>query len=153
MVRGAKFNKSRELPLQPATLDALASYAVLRDRFMRAPSSPTFFVSRKATAVIYTDFSEKFPELVHESGVGAGSPIRPRIHDYACRRPRYADFVEDTLFSRGAGAEAVGMIRGLPRRRGAGRGVDSDPVSPRGVWFDRSPAAVAHIGVQVNGGR
>jgi integrase len=80
-VHAAKFNKSRELPLEPTTLDALASYADLRDRLVPNPSAPTFFVSRKGTAVIYADFSLKFRELVRSLGVGAGSPIPPRIHD------------------------------------------------------------------------
>jgi integrase/recombinase XerD len=81
VVRAAKFNKSRELPLEPTTVDALKAYASLRDRVVAEPSSPTFFLSRKGTAVIYADFSEKFREVVHTTGVGSGSPARPRIHD------------------------------------------------------------------------
>jgi integrase len=81
IVRASKFNKSRELPLDPTTLDALGAYAALRDRLVTEPSSPTFFVSRKGTAVIYTDFAEKFRQVVRTSGVGAGSQPRPRVHD------------------------------------------------------------------------
>jgi integrase len=79
-VRASKFNKSREVPLHHTTVDALASYAALRDGLVSNPSSPTFFVSRKGTAVIYADFSEKFRALVRSSGVSTGSPTPPTIH-------------------------------------------------------------------------
>jgi integrase/recombinase XerD len=106
-VRAAKFNKSRELPLDPTTVDALASYAVLRDRLVPTPSSPTFFVSRKGTAVIYTDFGEKFREVVRSAGVGAASPIRPRVHDV-----RHS-FAVNTLVRWYRDGEDVGAL--LPR--------------------------------------
>ena len=81
VVRASKFNKSRELPLTPSTVDALYTYALLRDQLVPQPLSPTFFVSRKGTAVIYGDFSTKFREVLRVSGVGADSAHRPRIHD------------------------------------------------------------------------
>lgn len=81
VVRASKFNKSREIPVAPTTVHALASYAGIRDRCVRHPKSPTFFLSSKGTPVIYPDFGTKFRELVTASGVGAGSPVRPRIHD------------------------------------------------------------------------
>ncbi|MHB8671023.1 MAG: tyrosine-type recombinase/integrase [Acidimicrobiales bacterium] len=81
VVRASKFNKSRELPLDPTTVEALRTYATQRDRVVPQPSSPTFFVSGKGTAVIYTDFFEKFREVVQAADVGAGSPVSPRVHD------------------------------------------------------------------------
>lgn len=81
VVRASKFNKSREIPVDPTTVHALASYAEIRDRCVPHLKSPTFFLSRKGTPVIYPDFGTKFRELVTASGVGAGSPVRPRIHD------------------------------------------------------------------------
>jgi len=80
-VRNSKFNKSRELPLHPTTVDALAVYAQIRDRCVPRPKSPTFFISSRGTPVIYGDFGEKFRELLAVTGVGTGSPVRPRIHD------------------------------------------------------------------------
>ena len=80
-VRASKFNKSRELPLEPTTVHALGAYAEVRDRFVPAPTSATFFVSRAGTPVIYTDFGTKFRILVDAAGVGADSPVRPRVHD------------------------------------------------------------------------
>jgi integrase len=81
VVRLSKFNKSRELPLDPTTVDALASYAAIRNRFVQQPRSSTFFVSSRGTPVIYGDFGTVFRKLVDASGVGATSPVRPRIHD------------------------------------------------------------------------
>ncbi len=80
-VRHSKFDKSRELPVHESTLDALWCYAMLRDHHVPCPSSPTFFVTRKGTPIIYRDFSERFRELVRTSGVGADAPHPPRIHD------------------------------------------------------------------------
>lgn len=81
VVRASKFNKSREIPVDPTTVYALASYAKCRDRYVSHPESPTFFITSKGTPVIYPDFGAKFRELVTASGVGARSPVRPRIHD------------------------------------------------------------------------
>lgn len=81
VVKASKFNKSRELPLDPTAVDALASYAEIRDRYVKNPTSSTFFISKKGTPVIYTDFGTKFRDLLTASGVGADSPVRPRIHD------------------------------------------------------------------------
>jgi integrase len=82
VVRASKFNKSREVPLDPTTIDALAAYADRRDRWVTQPKAPTFFLSTKGTPVIYTDFRTAFRQLVVASGVGADSPLRPRIHDF-----------------------------------------------------------------------
>lgn len=80
-VRSAKFNKRRELVLDPTTIDALSAYASLRDRFVPDPPGATFFINRKGTPVIYATFGEKFREIVVSSGVGADSTVRPRVHD------------------------------------------------------------------------
>ena len=81
MVRVSKFNKSRELPVDPTTVHALASYAQIRDDSVPHSKSPAFFITSKGTPVIYADFGAKFRELVTASGVGNGSPVTPRIHD------------------------------------------------------------------------
>lgn len=81
VVRASKFNKTREVPLDPTALDALASYARIRDRHVQRPASPAFFVSAKGTPVIYAVFGAVFRELVATCGVGSGSTVFPRIHD------------------------------------------------------------------------
>jgi integrase len=80
-VRASKFGKSRELPLDPTTVTALASYAQTRDRYQPRPSASAFFVSTAGTPVIYADFGATFRHLVRTAGVGEDSPVRPRIHD------------------------------------------------------------------------
>jgi integrase len=81
VVRNSKFGKSREIPLHPTTVAALAGYARFRERQLPRPESPAFFVSMKGTRVIYTDFGTGFRKLAALAGVGAGSPVSPRIHD------------------------------------------------------------------------
>lgn len=107
VVRASKFNKSREIPVDSTTVDALSSYAEIRDRYVPHPRSPTFFVSKHGTPVIYTDFGTKFRALVTASGVGAGSPVRPRIHDL-----RHS-FAVSTLVRWYRAGEDVGTL--LPR--------------------------------------
>jgi integrase/recombinase XerD len=80
-VLASKFGKSREIPLHPTVVGALAAYAQTRDRYVPRPTSPTFLVSGKGTPIIYANFGARFRDLVTASGVGAGSPVRPRIHD------------------------------------------------------------------------
>lgn len=106
-VRNAKFGKSREVPLDPATTRALARYARLRRQHVPQPQSPAFFVSGKGTRVIYTDFGACFRKLVASCGVGAGSPASPRVHDL-----RHS-FAVQTLISWYRAGEDVGAL--LPR--------------------------------------
>lgn len=81
VVRASKFNKTREVLLDPSVVDALGTYVRIRDRHVPRPSSRTFFVSAKGTPVIYAAFGTVFRKLLVASGVGAGSAVRPRIHD------------------------------------------------------------------------
>lgn len=80
-IRASKFGKSRELPVSSSTVEALAAYAEQRDRSQPRPRVRTLFVSTAGTAVIYSDFGATFRDVVRASGVGEGSPARPRIHD------------------------------------------------------------------------
>jgi integrase len=80
-VHASKFGKSREVPLMPSTVQALAAYARTRDQHLPRPAAPAFFVSTAGTPVRYQRFGEAFRAVVRASGVGAGSPVSPRIHD------------------------------------------------------------------------
>ena len=77
VVRASKFNKTREVPVDPTTIDALSSYARIRGRHVPQPASPTFFVSGNGTPVRYAHFGTTFRELVTASGVGADSTTVP----------------------------------------------------------------------------
>jgi integrase len=80
-VYASKFGKSREVPLTPSTVQALAAYARVRDQQLPGPKTPTFLVSTAGTAVAYSHFGAAFRRIIAASGVGAGSPVRPRVHD------------------------------------------------------------------------
>lgn len=80
-VHASKFGKSREVPLAASTRQALAAYARTRDKHLPRPKTGAFFVSTTGTPVRYQRFGEAFRGFVQASGVGAGSPVHPRIHD------------------------------------------------------------------------
>jgi integrase/recombinase XerD len=107
VVRASKFGKSREVPLELSTMDALAAYAEIRDRFVPHPECSTVFVSRTGKRVIYSDFGAKFRQLLVASGVGADSPVPPHIHDL-----RHS-FTVHTLVRWHRAGEDVGAL--LPR--------------------------------------
>jgi integrase/recombinase XerD len=77
----SKFGKSRLVPLHASALAALGSYAQMRDRLLPRPASTTFFVSIAGTRILDADFGKTFRRLLQVTGVGAGAPHRPRVHD------------------------------------------------------------------------
>lgn len=81
VVRQSKFGKSRQVPVQSSTMDALCSYAEKRDRLLPRAKSPTFFISTAGTRLLYSDFAKTFRRLLQATGAGARAPHRPRIHD------------------------------------------------------------------------
>jgi integrase len=80
-IRRSKFNKSRLVPLAPSVLGALERYAHLRDRERPAAAGESFFVSLRGTRVIHECVWKTFRALCDGAGVGAGSSVRPTIHD------------------------------------------------------------------------
>jgi integrase/recombinase XerD len=82
VIRYSKFNKSRELPLHPSTLHALARYAEVRDRLCPEPSTPSFFVNTRGRRLAYETVHQVFNNLTGDAGLRARSDnCRPRIHD------------------------------------------------------------------------
>jgi integrase/recombinase XerD len=80
-VHASKFGKSREVPLSPGTVQALADYARARDQQLPRPGTPAFFVSTAGRPAAYSHFGAAFRRIIAASGVGASSPVRPRVHD------------------------------------------------------------------------
>jgi integrase/recombinase XerD len=81
-VRDTKFGKSRELALAPSTLDALATYARLRQRLCPRPVTASLFVSTTGTRLIYPNFHRQWRDLARAAGLHPLSPrCRPRPHD------------------------------------------------------------------------
>lgn len=81
IVRHSKFGKSREVVLHETTRDALRRYARMRDRYIRQPRSPSFFLSQCGTRPFYANIHKTFLALVRETGLEERYPRRPRIHD------------------------------------------------------------------------
>lgn len=81
-IRSGKFGKSRQLPLHPSVLEALARYARLRDSAHRRPAAPAFLLSTAGTRLIYKNVHFTFHELTRQAGLQPRSAAcRPRIHD------------------------------------------------------------------------
>lgn len=81
LVRESKFNKSRYLPVDPSTLDALEHYAAVRDRLCPNPLGPSFFVSLRHGRLWDAAVQKTFRRLCQNAGVGASAPLPPRLHD------------------------------------------------------------------------
>jgi len=81
-IRGAKFGKSRYVPLHVSAQSALNSYASLRDRLCRHPASASFFVSDCGARLTHWSVRRTFVQLSHQIGLrGAGDSRGPRLHD------------------------------------------------------------------------
>jgi len=80
MLRHTKFNKSREVWLHPTTSAALSAYAQTRDRVLRLPHSPSFFLSTSGTRLLPQNVWHTFARLRRLAGLPP-RPRLPRIHD------------------------------------------------------------------------
>lgn len=81
LVRRSKFGKSRQVPLQASTSQALQEYSRRREELCPHPSSESFFVSLRGTRIIYACVWPTFRMLCDAAGVGHGAAHRPRVHD------------------------------------------------------------------------
>ncbi|HET6951746.1 MAG TPA: tyrosine-type recombinase/integrase [Acidimicrobiales bacterium] len=81
-VRQTKFGKSREVPLHPSTVNALAAYARRCDELCPRPRDPSFFISPAGTRVLYCNAHLAWLDLVRRAGLQPRSATcRPRPHD------------------------------------------------------------------------
>jgi integrase len=81
-IRGAKFGKSRWLPLHASTTAALKRYAEQRDSLYPTPSTPSFFLSEQGTRLTTWSVRATFVKLSHRIGLRApGDHHGPRLHD------------------------------------------------------------------------
>jgi integrase/recombinase XerD len=82
LIRHAKFNKTRELPLHTSTVTALSRYLAGRDRQRLKAKEPALFISPAGTRLLYCNVQWTFQRLVHHAGlVRRTRSCRPRIHD------------------------------------------------------------------------
>jgi integrase/recombinase XerD len=84
-IRGAKFGKSRLVPIHPSTCTVLSDYASRRDRFLtRRPE--IFFVSGRGTRLDGAEIRRTFYYLSRQIGLrGASDSHGPRLHDFRHR--------------------------------------------------------------------
>lgn len=81
LIRESKFGKSRLLPLQASSMQALENYAQLRDEAQPRPEQPSFFVNLAGKRLLYAVVSQTFRQLIDSAGIGADAPSAPRLHD------------------------------------------------------------------------
>ncbi len=85
-IRGAKFGKSRLVPLHPSTREVLLAYAERRDHIYAPRQVSYFFVSSQGTRLIATNVSKIFRHLSRQIGIRTPSAkTGPRIHDFRHR--------------------------------------------------------------------
>jgi integrase len=83
VIRDSKFNRSREVPLHPTTLQALVRYTSLRDRHHHPARTASFFVNRAGQRFSYASARAQFQRVVREAGLRPRSGrCRPRLHDF-----------------------------------------------------------------------
>jgi integrase len=82
-IRDSKFAKSRQIPLHPSTLGALAEYGQLRDQRFPDPRTPSLLVSTAGTRLISQNIHYVFARLVRQAGLQPRSPAcRPCLHGF-----------------------------------------------------------------------
>lgn len=81
-IRGAKFGKTRLIPIDPSTVDALAAYEQIRRHHVRKPQTPALFVSTNGNRLLYQNVHYEWFGLCHLAGLEPFSKrCRPRPHD------------------------------------------------------------------------
>lgn len=85
-IHGAKFGKSRVIPLHPSTLSVLLTYARRRDSFFRAKPISHYFVSSRGTRLDGGHVRRTFYRLSRQTGLREVSASHgPRLHDFRHR--------------------------------------------------------------------
>lgn len=85
-IRGAKFGKSRLVPLHPSTRAVLFKYAQRRDEIYPRRPAPCFFVTSRGTKLEKPNLSRIFRELSRKIGIRKPDVRHgPRLHDFRHR--------------------------------------------------------------------
>lgn len=79
-VRESKFGKSRIVPIDRSTIEALRAFTATRDNLVER-RVPALFVSIRGNRMIYACVQDTFRRLIDTTGIGADAPNRPRVHD------------------------------------------------------------------------
>ncbi len=82
IIRGAKFGKSRLIPLHPSTFQQLDTYQQLREQYHPKPKVDRFFLSDQGTALTPSSARHAFIRLSEDIGLRKPTDSHgPRIHD------------------------------------------------------------------------
>jgi integrase len=85
-IRGAKFGKTRLVPLHSSTLAVLRNYAKVRDEIFAGRILPAFLVTSHGTKLEKTNLSRIFRDLSRQIGIRkSGARNGPRLHDFRHR--------------------------------------------------------------------
>jgi integrase len=85
-IRGAKFGKSRLVPLHPSTCKVLADYAKRRDRRFGARCDGPFLINKNGNRLDKGEVHRAFYILSRQIGLRAvGASRGPRLHDFRHR--------------------------------------------------------------------
>jgi integrase len=80
-IRATKFRKSRQLPLHPSTLRALAGYQDIRGRLCPSPATASLLVSTTGARLCHETVQPAFRHLLRQAGIGQDTPrARATIH-------------------------------------------------------------------------
>ena len=81
-IRLAKLGKSRQLPLHPSTVQALARYDCQRDELCPTPNAPSFFISTRGGRLDKSGVQKVFRGLRRRAGLERPRGLsKPRLHD------------------------------------------------------------------------
>jgi integrase len=85
-IHGAKFGKSRLVPLHSTARDTLVSYAKRRDSHLYPPRSQYFFVAERGGRLLHQYVHRVFWKLSRQTGLRAPKDhTGPRLHDFRHR--------------------------------------------------------------------
>jgi integrase len=77
---GVAVGHQQAYPVQ-SSMQALESYARLRDHLQPQPAEPAFLVSLNQKRLLYAVVQLTFRQLINSAGIGATTPSPPRLHD------------------------------------------------------------------------
>jgi integrase len=104
-IHGAKFGKSRWVPLHPSTRKVLSAYAKRRDCLLEKKPVSHFFVSNRGTRLDGGDVRRTFYQLSRQVGLRDVSASHgPRLHDF---RHRFAVQTLLRWYRKGADVERL----------------------------------------------
>ncbi len=120
-VRGAKFGKTRLVPLHPSTCAVLGEYAKRRDKLLGSGAVPYFFMTGNGARLWSPDLRNIFYRVSRQIGIRKpGARHGPRLHDF---RHRFA--IETLLRWYRTGQEIDARMPVLSTYLGHGSPVDT----------------------------